>query len=174
MTEDDVRVVSDRMGAWSSALGGLAEPDACRRFLEVLERGDGAELRRIVDGWGFGPVECVDIVETITRFIHTGDYEGRRNCALVHKLRPLRPSGSSGMAYLMPDGTWLWLSEAEWWRRYGRAENDAAWREANSAMLEAIGVLTCTWRLERSVERVDLERHTMICGPAWGGGPREG
>jgi hypothetical protein len=171
-TDEDVEVASERMRSWSEALRELAEPDLCRALLEALDRGDGDTFHGIVGRWEFlGRASCVEIAETITRFVHTGDYEPTRICAFVNALRPLNPSQTSGRGYRLTDGTILWLSEADWWEMMDRAVKDEAWRKANSDLLVAVGILNCHYELTPTIKRFDLTKTYQICPPTWD--PRE-
>jgi hypothetical protein len=71
-------------------------------------------------------------VETVTRIVHTGDYEPTRVCTFVDRLRPKHPSTVSGRGYRLADGTVLWLTDAEWWALLDRAVADEKWRQATS------------------------------------------
>ena len=122
ITDADVDLVAGRLNAWSIALAGLADPDACRQFLTVLDEADGKALHKLIDRWNLpGEVGCVEIIDTITRFVHTGDYKAVETCSFVNKLRPPNPSTTSGVGYQLPDGTVLWLTESEWWQMMDRA-----------------------------------------------------
>ena len=130
ITDADVDLVAGRLNAWSIALGGLSDPDACRQFLTVLDEADGKALHKLIDRWNLpGEVSCIEIVDTITRFVHTGDFKAVETCSFVNKLRPPNPSTTSGMGYQLPDGTVLWLTESEWWQMMDHAVNDEVWRD---------------------------------------------
>jgi hypothetical protein len=167
-TDEDVEVVTARMRAWSAALGNLSDPAACRQLLGALDEGDGEFLKKLVDGWAFpGPVRCIEIVDTITRFVHTGDYEARESCSFVNTLRPLSPSTTSGRGYRLPNGSFLWLTEADWWQMFDRAVNDESWRKENHDLLVAIGILICTYEMIPTIERFDIDKRYTICTPDW-------
>jgi hypothetical protein len=171
-TDEDVEVVAARLGAWSDALGKLSDPSACRQLLTALDEGDGDVLRKLVDGWQLpGPARCIEIVDTVTRFVHTGDYVPRESCSFVNIIRPLAPSTTSGRGYRLPNGTFLWLTEAEWWQMFDRAVHDEAWRKENHDLLVAVGILVCTFELVPTVERFDIDKRYTICTPEWD--PRE-
>ena len=168
ITEEDVQIVVARLSAWSNVLAGLSDPAACRRFLEVLDAGDGKGFHGLVDEWKLpGAAGCVEIVDTITRFVHTGDYEPVETCAFVNRLRPLSVSSTVGTGYRLPDGSILWLTEAEWWQMMDRAVQDEAWRAANHGLLVALGILVCKFELVPSVQRFDIDRRYTICTPDW-------
>lgn len=171
-TDEDVDVASERMRSWSEALRELSEPDLCRALLGALDAGDAEGFHGIVGRWGFlGRASCVEIAETITRFVHTGDYEPTRVCAFVNVLRPVNPSQTTGRGYQLADGTILWLSEADWWQMMDRAVNDEAWRKANYDLLVAIGIMTCHFELTPTVKRFDVTKKYQLCPPTWD--PRE-
>ncbi len=173
ITDQDVELVTGRLRAWSDALAGFADPALCRGLLTVLDEGDDAGLHKFIDQWHLpGEPSCVEIVETITRFVHTGDYEPVETCTFAHKLRPTSPSTSSGKGYRMPDGTFLWLTEAEWWSMYDQAVNNEAWRRANHDLLVAVGIMFCTFELVPSIARFDIDKRYTICTPTWD--PRAG
>jgi hypothetical protein len=74
-TDEDVDVVSERLRSWSEALRELAGPELCRSLLAALDAGDGEAFHGIVGRWGFlERASCVEIAETFTKFVHTGDY----------------------------------------------------------------------------------------------------
>jgi hypothetical protein len=172
-TDQDVEVVAGRMGSWSDALRDLAEPDLCRRLLSALDEGDGKAFHEIVDRWDFlGAATCIEIVETMTRFVHTGDYQPTRVCAIVTHLRPARPNPFHGQGYRLADGTTLWLSEADWWAMMDRAVGDEKWRNANADLLVAVGILSCHIELVPTVSRFDISKQYEICPP--GGDPHAG
>ena len=168
ITDDDVEIVAARLGAWSNALAGLVDLDACRRFLTVLDEGNGKGLHEFVDRWQLpGSVGCIEIVETITRFVHTGDFEEVENCTFAMKFRPLRPSTTAGVGYQLPDGSVLWLTEAQWWQMMDQAVQDEAWRKANHDILIAVGIMSCTISLVPSISRFDIDKRYTICTPNW-------
>ena len=167
-TPEDVELVAARLGAWSEALGALSDPAACRKLLAVLDKADGHALQNLVDDWRFpGPVECLDIVETITRFVHTGDYRPVETCSVVNMLRPPSPSTTTGRGYHLRDGSILWLTEAEWWQMFDQAVNDPAWRDKNRDLLEDVGILRCTFELVPTITRFDIDKRYTICTPTW-------
>jgi hypothetical protein len=146
----------------------LSDPEACRRLLGALDEGDGPTFRRLIDEWPLpGPVECIEIVDTITRFVHTGDYEPVRSCAFVNTIRPPSPSTTSGRGYRLPNGSILWLTEAEWWQMFDRAVQDETWRSENEELLVALGILHCTFELLPTIHRFDFEKRYTICSPSW-------
>jgi hypothetical protein len=162
-TEEDVKVVAGRLRLWSEALAGLSEPKACLQLLTVLNEGDGDGLHKLMERWGLpGEVTCIEIVDTITRFVHTGDYQPVERCDVVPILRPPHPSTTSGRGYRLPDGRILWLTEAEWWDLYDKAA-DEAWRKANHDLLVALGIVTCTFELVATIERFDIDKRYTIC-----------
>jgi hypothetical protein len=112
-------------------------------------------------------VGCIELVDTITRFVHTGDYQPVESCSFVNILRPPHPSTTSGRGYRLPDGTILWLTEAEWWETLDRAVQDEKWRKENQEYLEALGILFCTFELVPTIERFDIDKRYTICGPTW-------
>ena len=117
-------------------MGGLSDPEACRQLLTVLDENDGDAFHKFIDGWQLpGEPSCIEIIDTITRFVHTGDYEQVETCTFADKPRPIGPSTSSGVGYHMPDGTVLWLTQAEWWSMFDQAVNNEAWRKANHDLL---------------------------------------
>lgn len=167
-TDEDVEVVADRLKAWSNVLAGLADPQICRQLLTVLDQADGKGLHELMDSWKFpGEVGCIEIVDTITRFVHTGDFEQVESCAIVNKLRPPHPSTTNGVGYQLPDGSVLWLTESEWWQMMDRAVNDEAWRDQNHGLLVAVGILFCTFEMVPSIQRFDLAKRYTICTPTW-------
>ena len=167
-TDEDVNVVADRFKVWSNVFAGLADQQACRRLLTVLDEADGKGLHKLVDGWKLpGEVGCIEIVETMTRFVHTGDWKAVETCAIVNKLRPLHPSTTKGVGYQLPDGSVLWLTEAEWWQMMDRAVNDEAWRDQNHGLLVALGILFCTFELVPTIKRFDIDKRYTICTPTW-------
>jgi hypothetical protein len=168
-TEEDVEVVTTRARAWSAALRDLSEPAACRELLGALDEGDGEALHKLVDEWRLpGPVRCIEIIDTITRFVHTGDYEPTESCSFVNTLRPLAPSTTSGRGYRLADGSFLWLTEAEWWQMFDRAAHDESWRKENHNLLVAIGILICTFEMIPTVTRFDIDKRYTICTRDWG------
>jgi hypothetical protein len=172
ITDTDVDLVASRLKTWSVALAGLADPAACRELLTILDEADGAALHKLMEGWRLpGEPVCIEIVDTITRIVHTGDYEAVETCAFVNKLRPPTPSTTSGVGYQLPDGTILWLTESEWWQMMDHAVNDEIWRKQNHALLVAVGILFCTFELVPSIQRFDIDKRYTICPPTWD--PRE-
>jgi hypothetical protein len=172
-SEADVELVSERMRLWSEALAGLAEPQLCREFLEALDTGDGDRFRELMSRWRLPMVAgCLEIAETATRIVHTGDYEATEVCAFAQVLRPLVPSPTDGRGYRMPDGTVLWLTEAQWWQWYDQAVADQRWRDANHAALVAVGIMSCHLELRPTILRVDVTKRYTICTPGWD--PRAG
>ena len=168
INDQDVELVAGRMRAWSDVLGRLADPLTCRGLLTVLDEGDDAGLHKFIDEWQLpGEPSCVEIIETITRFVHTGDYDPVETCTFAHKLRPTIPSTSNGKGYRMPDGTVLWLTEAEWWSMYDQAVNNEAYRKANHDLLVAVGIMFCTIELVPAVARFDIDKRYTICTPTW-------
>lgn len=168
VNEEDVELVSERMRLWSEALAGLAEPEVCRAFLGALDRGDAKEFRGILERWRLPMVaSCLEIAETATRIVHTGDYEAQEVCAFAQLLRPIRPSQTDGRGFAMPDGTILWLTEAQWWEWYDRAVADEAWRDANHATLVAVGIMRCHFELVPTILRVDITKRFTVCTPGW-------
>jgi hypothetical protein len=165
-TDADVDVVSGRLRTWSEVLGQLSEPELSRSLLAALDSGDGKAFGELI-GFGdrFPSATCVEIVETVTRFVHTGDYEPTRVCTFVDRLRPKHPSTGSSRGYRLADGTVLWLTEAEWWALLDRAVADEKWRQANLDLLVALGIMTCHIELVRSVERFDRTQTYRVCPP---------
>jgi len=171
-TDEDVDVVAGRLRAWSEVLGSWGEPEQCRRLLEALDTADGKSFHALIDPWDlFEGVPCVDIAETVTKVAQTGDKEQVEVCEIIERIRPVRPSTTTGMGYRLADGTVLWLSEAEWWGLRDRAVSDEKWRDANHQLLVALGILTCHLQLLPTVIRFDLTKTYRICGPT--GDPRE-
>jgi hypothetical protein len=171
ITDTDVEIVAGRLGAWSGVLGDLANPDACRRLLTILDEADGKGFHELIDEWPLpGEFGCIDIVETITRFVQTGDYEDVEKCSIVTWLRPPNPSTTTGKGYRLDDGTVLWLTDAEWWQMMDRAISDQAWRDANHSLLVTLGILFCVVERIPVVQRFDLDKRYSICPP--GGDPR--
>ncbi len=165
-TDEDVEVVSERLRSWSEALREIAEPELCRSLLTALDSGDGKAFHEIVGHWGFlETATCIEIAESFTRFVHTGDYEPTEVCAIVNVLRPLNPSPTTGRGYRLADGRILWLSEADWWQMMDRAVTDEAWREANHDLLVAVGILTCHIELAPTIKRFDITKQYQICPP---------
>lgn len=165
-TDEDVEVVSDRMRSWSGALRELAEPALCRSLLEALDAADGEAFLAIVGRWGFlERASCMEIAETVTRFVHTGDYEARRVCTLINRLRPVNPSQTAGRGYQLADGTIMWLSDADWWQMMDHALNDEGWRRANDDLLVAVGIMSCHFELTPTVKRFDITKQYQICPP---------
>jgi hypothetical protein len=172
-TDEDVEVVSERMRSWSEALRELSEPELCRSLLTALDRGDGEGFHGVIGHWGFlEGATCVEIAETITRFVHTGDYQFTEVCAFANVLRPLNPSQTTGRGYRLPDGRIIWLSEADWWQMVDQAVKDEAWRKANHDLLVAVGILICHIELTPTVQRFDVTKTYQICPPTWD--PHEG
>lgn len=167
-SESDVELVSERMRSWSEALAGLAEPELCREFLVALDTGDADRFRELMSRWRLPMMaSCIEIAETATRIVHTGDYEAQEVCDFARTLRPPVPSQTNGRGYRMPDGTILWLSEAQWWEWYDRAVADETWRDDNHAALVAVGIMSCHFELEPSILRVDITKRYIVCTPGW-------
>jgi hypothetical protein len=165
-TDADVDVVSGRLRTWSEALGRLSDPELTRALLTALDSGDGRAFRELLElGERFGPATCVEIVETVTRFVHTGDYEATRVCTFVDRLRPKNPNTTSGRGYRLADGTVLWLTEAEWWALLDRAVADEKWRQANLDLLVAVGIMTCHFELVPTISRFDVSKTYHVCPP---------
>jgi hypothetical protein len=163
-TDADVEVVAGRLRTWSDVLGRLSEPELSRSLLTALDTGDGKAFRELF-GEPFGPATCIEIVETVTRFVHTGDFQLTRVCTIVDRLRPTNPSTVSGAGYRLADGTVLWLTEAEWWAMLDQAAADEKWRQANLDLLVALGILTCRFELVRTISRYDLSKTYHVCPP---------
>lgn len=169
-TDQDVEIVAGRLAVWATVLGGLADPTACRNLLSVLDQGNGKAFHELLDGWGLPDAGCIEIVETMTRIVHTGDYQPVESCSFVNRLRPLQPSTTSGKGYQLRDGTVLWLTEAEWWEMMDRAVHDDGWRKANHDLLVDVGIMVCTFDLVPTVARFDFDKRYTICPPT--GDPR--
>jgi hypothetical protein len=164
-TDQDVEIVTGRLTAWSELLGRLADPTACRQLLSVLDEANGKGFHKLLDEWNFPGAGCIEIVDTITRFVHTGDYEPVETCSFVNRLRPAHPSTTSGKGYQLRDGSILWLTEAQWWEMMDRAAQDATWRTANHDLLVDVGIMVCTFELVPSVARFDFDKRYTICPP---------
>jgi hypothetical protein len=110
---------------------------------------------------------CVDIAETVTRLVQTGDYQVKEVCSVVNVLRPPNPSTTNGRGYRIADGRILWLTEADWWELMDKAVGDEAWREANHDLLVAVGILTCHLELVPTINLVDVTKQYQFCPPTW-------
>jgi hypothetical protein len=110
---------------------------------------------------------CVDIAETVTKLVQTGDYQVKEVCTVVNMLRPSNPSTTNGRGYRIADGKILWLTEADWWELMDKAVGDEAWREANHDLLVAVGILTCHLELVPTISRVDISKQYHFCPPTW-------
>lgn len=168
VTDEDIEVVTGRMRVWQMALERMSDPEVCRRLLVALDEGDEKGFHGVVDDWRLpGEVGCIELVDTITRFVHTGDYQPVESCSFPNLLRPPNPSTTSGRGYQLPDGSILWLTEAEWWETFDRAVADEGWRNANKEFLQALGILVCTFELLPSIKRFDIDKRYTICPPTW-------
>jgi hypothetical protein len=110
---------------------------------------------------------CVDITETFTKLVQTGDYQVKEVCSVVNILRPPNPSTTNGRGYRIPDGSILWLTEADWWDLMDKAVGDEAWQEANHDLLVAVGILTCHLELVPTIKSVDISKQYQFCPPTW-------
>jgi hypothetical protein len=110
---------------------------------------------------------CVDITETFTKLVQTGDYQVKEVCSIVNVLRPPSPSTTNGRGYRLADGRILWLTEADWWDLMDKAVGDEAWREANHDLLVAVGILTCHLELVPTIKSVDISKEYRFCPPTW-------
>lgn len=175
-TVEDIEVVASRFGTWGRVLGDLSDPVACGRLLAVLEEGDGEGLHDLVGEWGFpGPVQCLEIIDIVTKLAQTGDNTYEWVCSFVTRIRPASPSTSSGRGYRLRDGRILWLSDAQWWEMFDHAVDDPAWRDGNRELLIDVGILTgCTWERLVTVSRVNIEKHYIFCPPTWDPQSRSG
>lgn len=171
-SDEDIEVLGKRLGAWSEVLGELARPEPCRELLTALDTGDGAAFHDIVGRWPFFErLSCIELVDTFTRFAHTGDYQTTHVCSFVNVLRPLNPSPTTGRGYQLADGRVLWLTEAEWWQMMDQAVADESWRVSNRDLLVAVGILTCHIELVPTIQRFDVTKRYQICPPT--GDPHE-
>jgi hypothetical protein len=110
---------------------------------------------------------CVDITETFTKLVQTGDYQVKEVCSVVNILRPPNPSTTNGRGYRIPDGSILWLTEADWWDLMDKAVGDEAWQDANHDLLVALGILTCHLELVPTIKSVDISKQYQFCPPTW-------
>src|SRR5262245_945354 len=101
---------------------------------------------------------CVQISQTDTKFAQTGGLQLTEKCEVVNTLRPPNPSPTSGRGYKLDDGTYLWLSDAEWWDLMDKAVADQAWQDDNRDLLVAVGILTCSPDAIRTISRVDITK----------------
>ena len=128
-TDEDVNVVADRFKVWSNVFGGLADQQACRRLLTVLDEADGKGLHKLVDGWKLpGEVGCIEIVETMTNSSTPATGRRSRRAQSSTSFDHCTPARRKVSAVELPDGSVLWLTEAEWWQMMDRAVNDEAWQ----------------------------------------------
>jgi hypothetical protein len=110
---------------------------------------------------------CVDISETYSKLVQTGDYQVKQVCSIVNTLRPPNPSTTNGRGYQLADGRILWLTEADWWDLMDKAVGDEAWQNENHDLLVAVGILTCHLELLPTIKSVDITKEYQFCPPTW-------
>jgi hypothetical protein len=110
---------------------------------------------------------CVDISDTYSKLVQTGDYQVKEVCSIVNTLRPPNPSTTNGRGYRLADGRVLWLTEADWWELMDKAAGDEAFREANHDLLVAVGILTCHLELVPTIKSIEVTEQYRFCPPTW-------
>ena len=127
---------------------------------------DAKAFHALIDPWElFAGVPCIDVAETVTHVALTGDKQSVEVCEIRQWIRPPRPRADTGRGYRLADGSVLWLSEADWWAMMDRAVQDVAWRDANQALLVAVGMLECHLEVLPTVIRFDTTNTYRICPP---------
>jgi hypothetical protein len=161
---DQIAQVSKVLGAYGELFTDLADPRQTEALLGAFRSGEGARLMKLVgDRPPFTAATCIDIVRTLTAAINTGEWNGREVCEIPNVLRPPSPSTTNGKYYRMPDGRYVFVSEAEWFDLLDRAVAEPDWREANHELLQVVGILVCTWQLIPSVQIVTIEQSQTLC-----------
>ena len=157
---------AERLMLWSKALRLLAREDVASELVAALESGDGKRFEDLL-----GPTQlfevggCIDLVETITKLINFGPGHFEERCEVVPTLYPPSPSTVNGRAYRLADGNYIFLTESQWFEYHKRAGEDPAWRAANQAFLQALGILRCYQEWVSDSELVSIERTRTICFP---------
>ena len=165
MPTRDLLPLPDRFRLWGETLLSLAEPDRCERVVQALNDGDRDGLERLIGERIFAQGGCIDVVETLTHVANFSPVTREERCEVVIILRPPNPSATSGKIYRMPDGRYVWLSEAEWWAYADRAAENPAWLKANHDLLLALGIIACHWVDVPSGQVITVERERTICFP---------
>ena len=170
ITDTDVDLVAGRLKAWSAALAGLADPDACRQLLTILDEADGAALHKLMDGWRLPGEPVASKSSTPSPARAHGRLRGRGDVRVCQQAAAADPSTTSGIGYQLPDGTMLWLTESEWWQMMDHAVNDEVWRNRTIRSLSPLG--SCSARSSWSPRSTLRLRQALHDLPADVGSPR--
>ena len=170
MTMDDGIIMpetaAERLRLWSEALGYLAQEEIALQLVSALQAGNREHFEALL-----GPTRifqiggCIDIVETITRVVNFGRWHFEERCDVVPTFYPPAPSDVNGTLYQLPDGRVVFVSQKLWFDYHKRAAEDPAWRAANQAFLQALGIIQCRTVIVSDSELVSIERARTICFP---------
>jgi hypothetical protein len=111
--------------------------------------------------------DCVEIRELFPKLVQTDEYRVTEVCNIINILRPPNPSTSSGRGYRLPDGSILWLSEADWWAMMDKAAGDEGWRQDNRDLLVAVGIVECHLELIPTIQSIEITKQYQFCPPTW-------
>jgi hypothetical protein len=158
--------VAERLRLWGEGLSLLANKEIASQLVSALEAGDRARLEALLGPTRFFQIGvCIDVVETLTKVINFGPGHFEERCEVVPTFYINPPSDVNGKLYQLPDGTIIFISERLWFDYHKRAVEDAAWREANKAFLQALNILQCHQELVSDSEIVSIDRSRTLCFP---------
>ena len=166
MVEREPLAPDESLRLWAETLVHLAEPEQSKQLIEALNQGDRTQLEALLEPtriFQFGA--CIDVVRVLTAVVNFGPGHWEDDCEVVWKPPQINPSPVNGKYYLFPDGRFTFVSEADWWGYYRRAQDDPDWVAQNKDMLKALGIVTCTKRFVPNDKLVEDERTRTICFP---------
>jgi len=166
MVEREPLAPDERLRLWAETLVHLAEPEQSKKLIEALNQGDRPQLEALLEPTRiFQAGACIDVVRVLTAVVNFGPGHWEDECEVVWKLAPMNPSPVNGKYYLFPDGRFTFVSDADWWGYYRRAQDDPNWLAQNKDLLIALGIITCTRRFVPNEKLVQDERSHTICFP---------
>jgi hypothetical protein len=155
--------LSERLRLWGETLTSLSEPDRSRRLVHVLNNGDRRALMELVGERLFEQGGCIDVVETLTRVVNFGPSTSEERCEVVQRLRQPNPSSVNSQLYRLNDGSYLSVTDADWWAYYDRASQDPGWLAQNRELLKALGIIACVTVVVPNDQLVSIDRSRSIC-----------
>jgi hypothetical protein len=162
--QDNIAQAAQMLRAYGELFIELSDERRCEELLGAFQFGDGGRLMKLIgDRPPFESRTCIDVVRTLTAAINTGGWTPQEVCEIPQFLKPSMPSQTDGKYYRMPDGRFMFVSEAEWFDLYDRAVAEADWRQANSELLKVLGILVCTPQLVPSVQIISIEQPQKLC-----------
>jgi hypothetical protein len=166
MVEREPLAPDARLRLWAEALVHLAEPEQSKLLIEALNQGDRRQLEAVLEPtriFEFGA--CIDVVRVLTAVVNFGPGHWENRCEVVWKPPQINPSQVNGKYYVFPDGRVTFVSDADWWEYYKRAQNDPDYLAQNKDLLTALGIITCTKVFVSNEKLVQDERTRTICFP---------